>query len=176
MGLLLGLFSGCLTVDPKGRGYSVAVPIAMINSSLAEKFPATEKVSYGMVSGTLNIEKPNVLGKAGTDKLGIGTSFKFTNMFVPKGIAGTIDLASGVRYDANTKNLYLANPMVNEIKFQDFSLAKYLTKDMRNAIGMVIANTISKKPVYNVQKVGIGSNFIKAIEVNNGQLFLTFGL
>jgi len=150
--------------------------MSMINSTLAEKFPASEKVSYGMVSGTLNIAKPNVLGKAGSDKLGVGTSFKFTNMLIPKGISGTIDLASGIRYDANTKNLYLAKPMVNEIKFQDFSLAKYLTADMRNAIGMVIANTISKKPVYNIQKAGVGAGFVKGIDVRNGQIFLTFGL
>jgi len=174
--MIVGMFYGCVGVDPQGRGYSVAIPMSMINATLAEKFPASEKVSYGMVSGTLAIEKPNVLGKAGSDKLGVGTSFKFTNMFVPKGITGTIDLASGISYDANTKNLYLANPMVNEIKFQDFSLAKYLTKDMRNAIGMVIANTISKKPVYNIQKAGVGAGFVKGIDVRNGQVFLTFGI
>jgi hypothetical protein len=176
IGLLVGMFGGCVAVDPQGRGYSVAVPMSMINSTLAEKFPASEKVSYGMVSGTLNIEKPNVLGKSGSDKLGVGTSFKFTNMLIPKGITGTIDLASGIRYDANSKNLYLANPMVNEIKFQDFSLAKYLTADMRNAIGMVIANTISKKPVYNIQKAGVGAGLVKGIDVRDGQIFLTFGL
>ncbi len=174
--LFMGIFSGCVSIDPQGRGYSVAIPMSMINTTLAEKFPASEKVSYGLVSGTVNIEKPNVLGKSGKDKLGVGTSFKFTNMFVPKGISGTIDLASGLRYDANTKNLYLANPMVNEIKFQNFSLAKYLTADMRNAIGLVIAKSIAKKPVYNIQKAGIGSNFVKAIDVRNGQVFLTFGL
>jgi len=176
IGLLVVIFSGCVGVDPQGRGYSVAVPMSMINSTLAEKFPLNEKVSYGMVSGNLNISKPNVLGKAGSNKLGVGTSFKFTNIFVPKGISGTIDLASGVRYDANTKNLYLANPMVNEIKFQDFSLAKYLTTDMRNAIGMVIAQSIAKKPVYNIQKAGMGANFVKGIDVREGQIFLTFGL
>jgi hypothetical protein len=176
IGLLIGLFSGCVGVDPQGRGYSVAVPLTMINSTLAEKFPVSEKVSYGVVSGTLEISKPNVLGKSGSDKLGVGTSFKFSNMFLPKAISGTIDLASGVRYDANSKNLYLANPMVNEIKFQDFSLAKYLTNEMRNAIGMVVAQTIAKKPVYNIQKAGIGTNFVKAIDVRDGQIFLTFGL
>ena len=176
IGLLVGMFSGCVGVDPQGRGYSVAVPLTMINSTLAEKFPVSEKVSYGIVSGTLEISKPNVLGKTGSDKLGVGTSFTFSNMLLPKAISGTIDLASGVRYDANTKNLYLANPMVNEIKFQDFSLAKYLTADMRNAIGMVVAETIAKKPVYNIQKAGVGAGFVKGIDVRDGQIFLTFGL
>ena len=176
IGLLLGIFVGCVGVDPSGRGYSVAIPMTMINSTLSEKFPVDEKVSYGIVSGTLNISEPHVLGKSGSNKLGVGTSFKFTNMLLPKGITGTIDLASGIRYDANSKNLYLANPMVNEIKFQDFSLAKYLTEDMRNAIGMVIAKSIAKKPVYNIQKAGMGANFVKGIDVRDGQVFLTFGL
>lgn len=174
--ILLGILSGCVSVDPKGRGYSVAIPMSMINSTLAEKFPASEKVSYGVVSGTLDIKKPNVLGKSGTDKLGVGTSFKFTNMLIPNGINGTINLASGLRFDATTKNLYLAKPMVNEIKFQDFSLAKYLTEDMRKAIGVVIANSIAKKPVYNIEKAGVGANFVKAIDIRNGQVYLTFGL
>ena len=107
VGLLIGIFLGCVGVDPQGRGYSVAVPLTMINSTLAEKFPVSEKVSYGIVSGTLEISKPNVLGKTGSDKLGVGTSFTFSNMLLPKAISGTIDLESGVRYDANTKNLYL---------------------------------------------------------------------
>jgi len=175
-GLMAGVFSACVGVDPAGRGYTVNVPIGMVNSTLAEKFPVNEKVSYGMVSGTLNISKPNVLGKAGSDKLGVGTSFKFTNMFIPKGVSGTIDLASGLRYDANSKNLYLANPMVNEIKFQDFSLSKYMTKGMQNAIGMVVAKTIAKKPVYNLQKAGIGASFVKGIDINNGQIKLILGL
>ena len=174
--LVVGTFWGCVGVDPAGRGYTVAVPLSMINSTLAEKFPVDEKVSYGVVSGTLNISKPNVLGKEGSDKLGIGTSFKFTNMFIPKGILGTINLASGLRYDANSKNLYLANPMVSEIKFQEFSLSKYMTKDMQNAIGMVIAETIAKKPVYNLQKAGVGANFVKGIDINNGQINLILGL
>ena len=177
IGIVVSLFSGCVGVDPQGRGYSVAIPMGMINSTLAENFPVEEKVSYGIVSGTLKVESPNVLGQSGSDKLGVGTSFEFTNFLIPNGINGTIDLASGVRYDANSKNLYLANPIVNEIKFQDFSLAKHLTDDMRNAIGMIIAKTIAKKPIYNLSKSGnVVSGFVRSIDVRNGQVFVTFGL
>jgi len=174
--LVVGMFYGCVGVDPAGRGYTVDVPLNMVNSTLAEKFPLNEKVSYGMVSGTLNISKPNVLGKAGSNKLGVGTSFKFTNMLIPKGITGTINLASGLRYDANSKNLYLASPKVNEIKFQDFALSKYMTKGMQNAIGMVVAETIAKKPVYNLQKAGVGANFVKGIDIKDGKIKLLLGL
>ncbi|HHH19844.1 MAG TPA: DUF1439 domain-containing protein [Campylobacterales bacterium] len=175
--VVIGFMSACVGVDPQGRGYSVAIPMGIINSTLAQSFPVQEKVSYGLVSGTLNVESPNVLGQSGSDKLGVGTSFKFTNFLIPDGIKGTIDLASGVRYDANSKNLYLANPMVNEIKFQDFSLAKHLTPDMRNAIGMIIAEAIAKKPIYNLTKSGnMATGLVQGIDVRNGQVFVTFGL
>ena len=176
VGILLGLFGGCVAVDPQGRGYSMVVPMGIINSTLAEKFPVNEKVSAGLVSGTLNISDPNVMGKSGSDKLGVGTSFKFTNFLIPKGITGTIQLASGVRYDANSKNLFLANPMVDEIKFQNFSLAEKLPKSIRDAIGMVVAETIAKKPIYNIKKGGMATGFVRGIDVRNGQLFVTFGL
>lgn len=177
VGLLLGLLTGCVGVDPQGRGYSVAIPMGVINSTLAEKFPVQEQLSYGLVSGTLQVESPNVLGQSGSDKLGVGTSFKFTNFLIPNGINGTIDLASGVRYDAATKNLYLNEPMVNDIQFQDFSLAKYLTPEMRKTIGMVIAETIAKKPIYNLNKSNsIATGFVQGIDVRNGQVFVTFGL
>lgn len=176
VGVLLSILSGCVGVDPKGRGYSVAIPMSMINSTLAENFPVSQKVSYGVISGLLNIEDPTILGKAGSDKLGVGTTFKFSNMFIPNGIMGKINLASGIRYDGKSKNLFLANPMVNNLKFQDFSMAKYLTPEMRNAIGLVIAKAVAKKPIYNLNKSSnMMSGLVKGLDVRNGQVFVTFG-
>ena len=173
LGLSIGVFTACVGVDPQGRGYSVAVPMGIINTTLAKQFPVREKRSLG----TVEISDPTVLGKQGSDKLNVGTSFKFTNMLISDGISGSLKLASGVRFDPKTQNLYLANPMVEELKFQDFSLAKYLTDSMRKSLGMIIAETIAKKPIYNIKKAGIvGSNFVRGIDVRNGQIFLTFGL
>lgn len=165
-------FTSCVSVDPAGRGYSVAVPMGMINSTLANQFPVQEKRQLG----TVTISDPNILGKQGSDKLGVGTSFKFSNFLIPNGIEGNLKLASGVRFDPKTQNLYMANPMVEEIKFHDFSLAKYLTNDMRQSLGVIIAETISKKPIYNIKKAGIGSGFVRGIDIRNGQVFVTFGL
>ena len=177
--VMFGLLGGCVGIDPQGRGYSVAIPMNMINSTLADNFPVKQKVSYGMVSGLINIADPSILGQAGSDKLGLGTTFKFTNMFIPNGIIGKINLASGIRYDASSKNLFLANPMVNELKFQNFSMSKYLTPEMRNAIGLVIAQAVAKKPIYNLNKsstLSMGSGLVKGLDVRNGQVFVTFGL
>jgi len=170
--LLIGLLCGCVSVDPNGRGYSVAIPMEVVSSTLAEQFPIQEKRSMGVV----RVSDPVVLGQYGQDKLGIGTSFTFSNWMIPKGIGGKLKLASGVRFDPATQNLYLASPMVEELAFMDFSLAKSLTKDMKNAIGLIIAEVVAKVPIYNLKKLGAGSEFINGIDIRNGQLYLTFGL
>jgi hypothetical protein len=177
LGAFLALLNGCVGVDPQGRGYSVAVPMGVINSTLAENFPVDQKLKYGIVSGTLNISKPNIMGQKGKDKLGVGTAFKFSNFLIPNGISGTINLASGVRYDANTQNLYLKNPMVSELKFQNESLMKKLPNGIQNVIGLAIAETIAKKPIHNLKKsASFATGFVRGIDIRNGQLFLTFGL
>ncbi|CAA6808811.1 MAG: Unknown protein [uncultured Sulfurovum sp.] len=172
LGFILGSFTACVGVDPQGRGYSVAVPMTMINSTLAGQFPVKESRSFG----TVEMLEPNILGQDGEQKLSVGTSFKISSMLMPNDIGGSLNLSSGVRFDPTTQNLYLADPMVQDLKFQDFSLAKYLTTDMRNALGLLIAETISKKPIYNISKAGMGASFVRGIDVRDGQIFLTFGL
>jgi len=122
----------------------------------------------------VEMKDATILGKEGTDKLAIGTNFGISSMLYDLG--GSLKLSSGVRFDPKTKNLYLANPMVEELKFQDFSLAKVLTDDMRSALGLLIAETLSKKPIYNISKAGMGSSFVRGIDIRQGQIFLTFGL
>ena len=168
-GLILGLNS-CVGLNPNG-GYDITVPLSMVNTTVQGNFPQTKKVSYG----TLLIEKPNILSNSGGDKLGVGTGFKFTNMLIPNGIKGTVSLSSGIRFDAQTKGLYLASPMVDELKIQKFSLSKYLTPSLRNQIGQIIAQTLAKQPIYSLQgKTGV--SFVKGISVNEGAIIVNVGL
>lgn len=177
VGLMLGMLSGCVGVDPQGRGYSVAIPLSAVNTTLANNFPVKERLQYGMFSGDLVISDPSVLSQEGSDKLGIGTSFKFSNTLFPQGIAGSIRLASGVRYDAQSKSLYLKDPVVNTIRFQNHSLLSGLPQGVQQAISVLIAQSIAKKPIYNLQQTtGVASRFVKGIDIENGQLLLTFGL
>jgi len=167
--LVLGL-PGCVGVSPNAMGYDVTVPLDMINTTVAQNFPQSNQTSYG----TLLIHKPTILGKQGSDKLAVGTSFVFSNMFIPNGIQGSVNLSSGIRYNPENKGLYLASPMIDELQFKNFSLSSYLTPQMRNAIGNIIAKEIMKKPIYHMNN--IGASFVKGIGVRNGNLVLRLGL
>ena len=165
---VLGL-SGCVGVSPDGKGYTVTVPMNVINSTVGENFPQSQKTSYG----TLLIDKPNILGKQGSDKLGVGTSFRFSNMLMPSGIKGRIALSSGLRYNPQDRGLYLASPMVDEIAFQDFALSKYITPQMRQLIGDLVAQKLLSKPIYRMNNI---SSFVKGVGVHNGNVQVTVGL
>ncbi len=58
--LILGIFTSCVSVDPEGRGYSVTIPMAIVNSTLAQNFPVDRDLKYGVVSGKLNIQPNNL--------------------------------------------------------------------------------------------------------------------
>ena len=165
---ILGLNS-CVGLNPNG-GYDITVPLSMVNTTVQGNFPQSKDTSYG----TLMIEKPNILSKADADKLGVGTGFKFTNRLLGT-INGAVSLSSGIRYDATTKGVYLASPMVDDLKFEKFALSNYLTPSMRNAIGKIIAQTLAKKPIYNLGNQ-VGASFVKGLTVQNGSLVVNLGL
>jgi len=165
----LGL-TACVGVAPGGQGYNITVPMGMINSTIGQNFPQSQKTNYG----TLMMDKPNILGKQGSNKLGVGTSFSFSNMFVPNGIKGAISLSSGVRYSPTDRGLYLASPMIDDIKFENFVLSKYMTPQIRNIIGDVIAQKLSSKPIYRMDNMG--ASFVKGIGVENGNVVVRVGL
>jgi hypothetical protein len=161
---------GCVGVSPDGRGYNITVPLSVINTTVAQNFPQSQKTNYG----TLLIDKPNILGKQGSNKLGVGTSFSFSNMFIPNGVKGQVHFSGGIRYNPRDKGLYLTSPMIDELKFQNFSLSSYLTPQMRNAIGDIIAQQLIGRPIYRINNVG--ASLVKGIGVQNGNIILTLGL
>ena len=166
---VLGL-SGCVGIAPGGQGYNITVPMNVINSTVGQNFPQSQKTNYG----TLMIDKPNILGQQGSNKLGVGTSFTFSNMFVPNGIKGAVSLSSGVRYNARDRGLYLASPMIDDIKFKNFTLSKYMTPQIRNLIGDIIAQRLTNKPIYHMNNMG--ASFVKDIRVENGNVVVNVGL
>jgi len=167
---LVWALTGCVGVTPDGRGYNVSIPLNVINTTVGQNFPKSQKTNYG----TLLIDKPNLLGKQGSDKLGVGTTFTFSNMFIPNGIRGSLNLSSGLRYNPSDRGLYLASPMIDELTFQNFSLSSYITPQIRNMIGDIIAKQIIKKPIYHINSMG--ASFVQGIRVQNGNVVLTLGL
>ncbi len=83
---------------------------------------------------------------------------------------------SGVKYDPVSRNLYLKEPMVQDVKFQEESLLQKLPDGIKKVIGDIVAKTVAEKPIYNLKQSNIISGFVRGIDVRSGQIYLTFGL
>ncbi len=171
------VFAGC-GIDPQGRGYSINLPMVLVSKKFAEQFPIKQDLSYGGFKyGTIEIVDPKLLGPKGKDKMSLGVGFKFYNMFLPEGINGSVSLNSGIRYEPTTTNIFLVKPEVEEVTVQNVSLGQFLTTEIRKIIGVVVAETIEKRPIYNLKEnKSMVSGFIKGIDIRNGEIVLTFGL
>lgn len=167
--LLVGV-QGCVGVAPNGMGYNITVPMNIINSTVGQNFPRSENTGYG----TLRINRPNILARQGSDKLSVGASFKFSNMLIPNGVLGSVSFSGGIRYNPRNSSLYLTSPMIDELKFQNFSLSAYLTPQMRNNIGNIIAQQLMNQPIYRLNN--IGASFVRGINVSHGNIVVTVGL
>ncbi len=169
LGLLMFGMHGCIGVAPGGQGYTINVPMSMLNTTIRQNFPRQQKTNYGI----LVIDKPNILGRTGSNKLGIGTSFSFSNILIPQGVKGVISLSSGIRYNPSDRGLYLTNSMIDELKFQNFSLSAYITPQIRYMIRDVIMQQLANKPIYHINT---GASFVKNVRVQNGNILVTLGL
>ena len=177
MGVVLALFvsllSGCVGVDPKTGNYSVIVPMSTINTKMQKEFPVEKKIDYGK----LLLSNPSVIGnETKKDKLAIKVDFKVSNFLFSQGIKGGIELTSGVRYDSKTQDLYLDNPMLDELTLADASFSKLVTPSMRGEIEKIIAQVVTHYPIYNLKDASVASSLIKDVNIRDGEVYINLGL
>lgn len=167
------VLSGCLGVNPKTGAYSVIVPMKTIDAKIKTKFPIEKNIEFGK----LNLSNPSVVGSdVKKDKLVIKVSFKLSNFLFSSGIKGEVELTSGIRYDAKTKNLYLDNPMLDELTLQNSSFSKILTPSIRAEIEKIIAEIVTHYPIYSLKDKGMATGFIKNIDIVNSDVYVNLGL
>lgn len=167
----LGLI-GCAGINPATKTLDIKVPVSQLNDSMQKQFPQSQSMKYGKVT----ISEADILGQSGSNTLSVGTGFSFTPKIIPSTLKGAVKLSSGVRYNATDKSLYLANPTVEDIRIQNFSLANVMTSEIKQAIGLLISETIAKKPIYDLSSRGMATKFIKSVNVENGNVVVGMGL
>ena len=171
LALFISLLSGCVGVDPKTGNYSVVVPMSTINAKMQKEFPVERDIDYGK----LVISNPSVIGnETKKDKLAIKVDFKVSNFLL--GVDGGIELTSGVRYDPKTQDLYLDNPMLDELSLADASFSKLVTPSMRGEIEKIIEQVVTHYPIYNLKDASVASSLIKDVNIRDGEVYINLGL
>ena len=167
------LFSGCsLSNTPLSLiHHKTTISTEEMNDAFAKVFPIQKKSSFGSVSLRRALLRPS----SESDRVALSVAFGLTSFEIPEGIEGALTLSAGLRYDPRSKKIYLKEVTPVDIRFNDTSLAQYVSKGARSALKMIAMRELSDIEIYQV-KESFSARFIKNITVSKGKIVLEYGL
>ncbi len=169
---LFFMLQGCVGLDPKTGDMSVVVPIKVIDTKVQQKFPLTQKLQLGSVK----FYDPSVQGDSvSKEKLQITLSFMYSYFLLPTGITGGVSILSGIRYDQKTKNLYLKDPKIKDIWFQNNSMMKLFSPVMKDELAKLLSLYLENYPIYSLKDQGYQASFVKDISIQDQDIYLRLG-
>ncbi len=142
-----------------------------INDAFARVFPVQKKSSFGAIAFKRALLKPS----SESDRVALSVALGLTSFEIPEGIEGVLTLSAGLRYDPHTKKIYLTEVTPIGVRFNDASLAQYVSKGAKSALNVIAVQVLSDIEIYQV-KESFSARFIKNITVSKGKIVLEYGL
>jgi hypothetical protein len=166
------LLSGCGKGPDAGLlSYSKVIKTETINAELAKATPISRRSTFG----SFRINRAEIQPTTQEDRLMLATQFSLTTFEIPEGIDGTLAASCGLRYDPQTKQIFLTDIRPGVMHFSNASLAEYVSKGAKQGIGAVVSKVFADIPVYQLEK-SFGAKFIKKVAVHKGNIVLVYGL
>ena len=166
--LFFGVFIlSCVKINSP-TSYTLEITPNMIDSYLKKEFPVEQELTVGKII----LKDP--VSSVQNDRLSVGTTVVVKIPFIPE-IKGKAYVSGNVAFNQETKELFIVNPSVDKLIFQNTDLLKYVPESTKQIFTQNIAETISKIPVYKVEADTVYSKFLKNIGLKNGKILLTFG-
>jgi len=172
MFVTLLLLNGCGKGPDAGLlSYSKVIKTEEINAELAKVTPISRRSTFG----SFRITRANILPATSDDRVILQTSFSLTTFEIPEGIDGTLAASCGLRYDKQTRQIFLTDIRPGAMRFNNASLAEYVSADARKGIGTVVAKVFSDVPIYQLD-TSFGTKFVKKVGVHKGNIVIVYGL
>ncbi len=164
------LFTGCIK-DISPQGLTISIPASTVTSSLQRQFPITQSFTFGKV----HLSDPQAILKQGSDRVVTGTSLGYSSSLIPMQ-KGSLYVSGIPYFDARSGNIFLKEPKIEKLSFNQYKLSSFLQGPMQEAILPLINEIFRKTPIYKVDKSSFQGSFLKNVYVSNGELLVTFGL
>ena len=175
LSLLMMLFfvSGCsIKNSPLSLlRYDTTISTTEVNEAFAKVFPLQRKSSFGAIALKRALLRPSVE----TDKVMLSVAFGLTSFEIPEGIEGVLTMSAGLRYEPETKKIYLTEVTPGGVRFSNTSLAEYVSKGARSALNVIAMRELSNVEIYQLKK-SFSARFIKNITVEKGKIVIQYGL
>lgn len=171
----LALVAGYLFTQKDG--VPITISEGQINAALQKSFPISQ--TYMQVI-ELAYSNPRVTLKPDSDRIQLELDAKVSFKLLPglKNLTGTTIIDSGIRYQASTRQFFLASPTVRKLEIAQLPREQI---DKVTQIAVELTRTkLEQQPIYTVegpQAAMLAANvLVKDVRVKNGGLQVVLGL
>lgn len=149
---------------------SVVISPAMMMQKLSPHFPVS-KDYRGLASLQFSNPVCSVVPQA--NKVRVGLSTLANLLGAPQGYGGDCQLACGLRYDADSRGIYLKDATLEQ--FNISGVNSQWTNNLRAVANIVGKESLERYPVYTLPS-NIGTNLLRSMQVQDNGVRLSFGL
>ena len=167
------LLNGCSGDGPDAGllSYTSKIPTEKINAELLKVTPIKRRSTFGSFA----INRAAIHPASDNDRVILVTNFSLTTFEIPEGVGGSLSSSCGLRYDTQTKQIFLTDIRPGAIKINNASLSEYVSKSTRKAIGSIVSKVFSDIPIYQMDS-SFAAKFVKKITVYKGNIVIVYGL
>lgn len=160
--LMLTLIILISTVSCKKGENTVKVPLFLVNNAVAKKFP----IEKNAIIARAILENPKV--SFSEDRLVMILDYKAS--FVGEKLEGKVKVSSRVVYENDTREVYLTDLSIDEIKDKDGKVIE--RGKVYDSLNELLSNYIAKKPVYEMEEKYKNYEII-GIKIEKGSIYVT---
>lgn len=176
--LILILFLAGLAVAfyyLRQQEFVVVVTEAALQERIEEVFPVEKQY---LVLVTLHLSDPRVQLKEGADRIHYGMQARVTIPAVGMNLSGTGEVSGRLRYDRETRGLYLHDSVVEEISIA--GVPSNYRRALHEVADLIARQHLDRHAVYTVDR-GLVARLpaavaLRDVRVADGQVHAVFGL
>ena len=162
-------FTGCIK-KLDSDGLTLQIQESELND-FSQKFPINQDFVFAYVQ----LQKPHIYIKNGTNRLTATINTNFSTVFMPSS-AGTFSLTGTPYFDKDKSAIFLKDIQIEELKFTNVDIDKNFVNTLVSNTKPVIDDIFNTIPIYEVDKSSFKGSLMKDIKIEDSQLLVTFGL
>lgn len=166
---LLLFFTGCIK-KLDSNGLTLKIEESELNN-FSQEFP----INQDFVFANVQLQKPHVFVKNGTNRLAASINMSFSTIFLPSS-DGTFSISGTPYFDRENSAIYLKNIQMEDLKLTNVTIDKNIVNALVVNTKPIIDNVFNTIPIYKIDKSSFKGSFINDIKIENSELLVTFGL
>jgi uncharacterized protein DUF1439 len=174
--VLLVLATGAAYFLLRGERYEIRLAEQELQERFDQKFPISRKY---LLIFDVTYSNPKVHFVEGSHRIqfGLNTELSFPFGGGRKTVEGDSQLTAGLRYDAESYELYLTDPQIDKMDIR--GILEALTAKSEAALKAIALEVLERYPVYTIKPTDIKKTaarvILRSVVVHNGQLVVTLG-